>query len=92
MIPPSLLQFSFELCALLVDVMEEERSLILDIVGDVSKVPLLEVSMASSLSNISSRRAASDEAKVEDTIVVDPRESTRSYDFGASSVTVGRIR
>jgi hypothetical protein len=44
-IPPSLLQFAFELRALLVDVMEEERSPILDVVGDVSKVPLSVVSM-----------------------------------------------
>jgi hypothetical protein len=52
-IPPLLLQFAFELRALLVDMMEEERSPILDIVGDVSKVHLLEVSMASSLSDVS---------------------------------------
>jgi hypothetical protein len=32
------------------------------------------------------------EAEAKDTIVVDPREYARSYDFGASSVTVGRIR
>jgi hypothetical protein len=95
MIPPSVLQFAFELHALLVDVMEEERSLILDIVGDVSKVPLSEVSTDSSSSDASSGGgAASDEAKaeVEDTVVVDPREFARSYDFGASFVTVGRIR
>jgi hypothetical protein len=48
--------------------------------------------MASSLSGVSSRGAASDEAKVEDTIVMDPCESTWSYDFGASSITMGRIR
>jgi hypothetical protein len=39
-LPPSLLQFSFELHTLLVDVVEGERSQILDVVGDVSKVPL----------------------------------------------------
>jgi hypothetical protein len=93
-IPPLLLPFAFELRALLVDTMEEERSPILDIVGDVSRVPLPEVSTASSSSNASSGGAASDEAKAEaeDTVVVDPRESARSYDFGASSVTMGRIR
>jgi hypothetical protein len=32
------------------------------------------------------------EAEAEDTIVMNQRESTRSYDFGASSITVGRIR
>jgi hypothetical protein len=74
--------------------MKEERSLTLDIVGDVSKVPLPEVSTASSSSGASSGGAASDEAKAEaeNTIVVDPRESARSYDFGASSVTMGHIR
>jgi hypothetical protein len=52
-IPSLLLQFAFKHCALLVDMMEEERSPILDIVGDVSKVPLLKVSTASSSSNTS---------------------------------------
>jgi hypothetical protein len=94
MIPPSLLQFAFELHDLLVDAMEEECSPIFDIVGDASKVPLLEDSMASSSSGASIGGAASDEAEAEaeDTVVVDPRESLRSYDFGASSITVGRIQ
>jgi hypothetical protein len=92
MIPPSLLQFAFELHDLLVDAMEEECSPILDIVGDASKVPLLEDSMASSSSGASIGGAASDEAEAEDTVVVDPRESLWSYDFGASSITVGRIQ
>jgi hypothetical protein len=92
-IPPSVLQFAFELHALLVDVMEEERSPILDIVGDVSKVPLPEVLTYSSSSDASSGGAASDEAKakVEDTVVVDPREFEWSYDFETSFVTVGCI-
>jgi hypothetical protein len=74
--------------------MEDKRSLILDIVGDVSKVPLPEVSKASSLSDASSAGAASDEAKAEakDNIVVDPRETVQCYDFRASFVTVGRIQ
>jgi hypothetical protein len=32
------------------------------------------------------------EAKIEKVVVVDPRESVRSYDFGLLTVTVGRIR
>jgi hypothetical protein len=74
--------------------MEDKRSLILDIVGDVSKVPLPEVSKASSLSYASSAGAASDEAKAEaeDNIVVDPRETVQCYDFRASFITVGRIQ
>jgi hypothetical protein len=82
--------------------MEGEGSPILDIVGNVSKVPLSEVSMklplsevstTGSLSDDSSEAAASDDTKTqaEDTLVVDPREAARSYDFGASSVTVGHI-
>jgi hypothetical protein len=73
--------------------MEEERSPILDVVGDVSKVPLPEVSTASSSSDDSLGGAASDdaEAEAEDTIVMDPHESARSYDFEASFITVGHI-
>jgi hypothetical protein len=92
-LPPSLLQFAFELRALLVEAMEGEGSSILDIVGDVWKVPLPEISMTSSSSDDSSGGAASDDAEgeTEDTIVMDPRKSTWSYDFWASSITVGRI-
>jgi hypothetical protein len=74
--------------------MEEERSPILDVVSDVSKVPLPVVLMASSSSGESSLGVASGdaEAEAEDTIVMDPCESTQSYDFGASSIAVGRIR
>jgi hypothetical protein len=43
MLLPSLLQFAFELHALLVDVMEGEHSPVVDTVGDVLKVPLPEV-------------------------------------------------
>jgi hypothetical protein len=92
-IPPSLLRFAFELRVLLVGAMEEECYPILDVVGDVSKVPLPEVSMTSSSFDGSSVGAASDDAnvKIGDAIVMDPHESTRSYDFEASSVTVNHI-
>jgi hypothetical protein len=72
--------------------MEEERSLMIDIVGDVMKAPLPKASTSRSSSDASSGGAASDavEADVED--IIDPRELARSYDFGASSVTVSRIR
>jgi hypothetical protein len=76
-IPPSLLQFAFELCALLVEKMEEEHSPILDVVGVVSKVPLVMVSMTNSSSDGSLVGAINDdtEAEAEDAIVMDPRES-----------------
>jgi hypothetical protein len=52
--------------------MEEERSLLIDIVGDGSEVPRAEVSMT----NSSGRGSGDDaEAKVEDTVVVDLWES-----------------
>jgi hypothetical protein len=44
------------------------------------------------LSDASSRGAASNVAKAEAEDTVDPRELARSYDFGASLVTVGHIR
>jgi hypothetical protein len=93
-IPPSLLQFSLELRILLVEAMEGECSPILDIMGDASKVPLPEASMARSSSDASSGwgGAASDEAEVEAEDTVDPCEFAQSYDFGASLVTVGHIR
>jgi hypothetical protein len=85
-LPPSLLQFAFELRALLVGAMEGEGSPILDVVGDVSKVlllevprkvPLSEVSTTSSSSDDSSEVAASDDAETQakDTLVVDPRKA-----------------
>jgi hypothetical protein len=83
--------------------MEGEGSPILDVIGDVSKVPVLEVSRKAPLSEASTTGSSSDdslemvtsydiEAQAEDTLVMDPREAARSYDFGASSVTVGHIR
>jgi hypothetical protein len=71
--------------------MEEEHSPTIDIMGDPSKVPLLEKSTASSSSNATLARATSveTEAKAEDT--VDPHELSRSYDFGVPLVTVGHI-
>jgi hypothetical protein len=72
--------------------MEEEGLPMIDIVGDMPKAPLPEASIGNSSSDASSGGAASEsaEANVED--VVDPRELARSYDFGSSSVTVGRIQ
>jgi hypothetical protein len=72
--------------------MEEERSLILDIVGDEPEAPRPEVSVIGSSSKDSSGGGFGDDAdaEVEDIGTVDPRESVRSYDFGA--ITVGRIR
>jgi hypothetical protein len=58
-------------------------------VGDALKVSLPEPSTASSSSDASFGGAASDEVEAEDT--VDPHEFAQSYDFGSSSVTVGRI-
>jgi hypothetical protein len=75
--------------------MEGEGSPVIDIVGNALKGPLpeaSEASMASSSSDTSSSRAASDVAETGAEASVDPRELTRSYEFGASSVTVGRIR
>jgi hypothetical protein len=79
-IPLSLLQFAFQLCALLVVAMEEEHSLILDVVGDLSKVPLAEITMTTSSSDGSSVGMTSDGAKAEaeDAIVMDPRESAEA--------------
>jgi hypothetical protein len=74
--------------------MEEEHSLILDIVGDEPEAPWLEVSVTGSSSKDSSGGGSGDDAdaKVEDIRVVDLHESVRSYNFGASTVTVGHIR
>jgi hypothetical protein len=73
-------------------VIEEEHSPIIDIVGDMPNAPLPEALMASSSSDASSGGAASDVAEIEAEDVVDPREHEQCYDFGASSVIVGRIQ
>jgi hypothetical protein len=91
-ISPSLLRFCLELRALLVCAMEEEHSPMIDIVGDMSKATLPEASTCSSSSDASSWGAASDAAEADIEDVIDPRKLAWSYDFGASSVTVGRIR
>jgi hypothetical protein len=72
--------------------MEGEGSLIIDIVGDASKGPLPEASMASSSLDASLGEVASDASKTDVEDTTDPQELARSYDFGASSVTVSRIR
>jgi hypothetical protein len=71
--------------------MDGEGLPVIDIVGDASKAFLPETLTASSSSDCSSGEAANDvaEAAAEDT--VDLHEPVRSYDFGMSSVTVGRI-
>jgi hypothetical protein len=71
--------------------MEGEGSPVIDIVGDASKDPLPEASIASSLSNASSLGAASDVAEAEAEVFMDLRKLTRSYKFRVSSFTVGRI-
>jgi hypothetical protein len=68
--------------------MEEERLPMIDIVGDVMKASLPEALTGSSSSDASSMEAASDAIEAD----VDPRELTQSYDFGASSFTLTRIR
>jgi hypothetical protein len=74
--------------------MEEEHSLILDIMGDEPEAPPLEVSVTGSSSKDSSEGGSSDDvdAKAEDIRAADIHESVRSYNFGASTVTVGHIR
>jgi hypothetical protein len=77
---------------LLALVMEGEGSPIIDIVGNAPKGPLPEASTASSSSDASSSGAASDVTETKAEASVDPHELTWSYEFRASSVTVGRIR
>jgi hypothetical protein len=74
--------------------MEEEHSPVLDIVGDEPKASLLEASVRGSSSGDTSSGESKNGANVEgkESRVVDPRESAWSYDFGASTVTVGRIQ
>jgi hypothetical protein len=62
---------------LLAKAMEEERSLILDIVGDEPEAPRLEVSAIGSSSEDSSGGGSGDDAvaKVEDIGAVDPGKS-----------------
>jgi hypothetical protein len=88
---PSLSCTCLELRKLLALAMEGEGSPVIDNMGDAPKGPLPEASMASSSSDASSSGAASNVAETEVEIFVDPRELVRSYEFGASSVTVGCI-
>jgi hypothetical protein len=73
--------------------MEGECSLILDIVGDELEVPWLEMSAIGSSSEGSSGGGFGHNAnaKAEDIGAMDPHESTQSYDFGASTITIGCI-
>jgi hypothetical protein len=68
--------------------MEEERLPMIDIMGDVMKASLPEALTGSSSSDASSVEAASDVVEAD----VDSHELTQSYDFGASSFTINRIR
>jgi hypothetical protein len=72
--------------------MEGEGSPVIDIMGNVPEGPLPEASTASFSSDASSSGAASDVAETKAEASVDPCELMRSYEFGASSVTVGHIR
>jgi hypothetical protein len=71
---------------------EGEGSPAIDTVGDVMKASLPQASTGSSLSDSSSREAASNASKgdIEDT--TDPCKLAQSYDFRASSITVSHIR
>jgi hypothetical protein len=102
-ISPSSLQFIFGLHSLLAQAMVEECSPLLYVVGDMSEVTRLdatrpEASASSSSSEDSSRGGSSKdvdveaETKTEKVVVVDPRESVRSYDFMLSTIIVGRIQ
>jgi hypothetical protein len=89
---PSLLCTCLKLHELLALAMEVEGSPVIDIVGDAPKGPLPEASTASSFIRRLIIKAASDVAETEAEAYVDPHELARSYEFGFSSVTVGRIR
>jgi hypothetical protein len=74
--------------------MEGERSPVIEeVVGGEKEVSRQEETLTGS----SSRDASSDkfgyctEAQGKESETVDPHESSRSYDFGASTVTIGRI-
>jgi hypothetical protein len=88
---PSLSCTCLNLHEMLALAMEGEGSHVIDIVGNAPRGPLPEALTASSSFDASSSRAASDVAETEDELSVDPRKLARSYEFGASSVTVGRI-
>jgi hypothetical protein len=72
--------------------MEEERSPMIDIMGDVLKAPFPEALTGDSSSDASSGGAASDAVEAGIEYVIDLRELTWSSDFGASSITIGRIQ
>jgi hypothetical protein len=88
---PSLPCTCLKLRELLALAMEGEGSPVIDIVDDAPKGPLPEALTTSSSSDASSSGATSNVAKTEAEASVDPRELVRSYEFGASLITVGRI-
>jgi hypothetical protein len=74
--------------------MEEERSPILDIVGDGPEASRPEASAigSSSRDTLSGGSKNGTDVEGEESGAMDPPESARSYDFGASTITVGCIR
>jgi hypothetical protein len=72
--------------------MEGEGSPVIDIMCDALKGPMLEALTASYSSDASSLGVTIDVAEAKAEVSVDPRELTRSYNFGASLVTVCCIR
>jgi hypothetical protein len=65
-----------------------------EVVGGEAEVPRPEVTVTdSSFGEDTSDRSRDDTSDQDkESGVVDPRESSRSYDFGPLTVTVGRIR
>jgi hypothetical protein len=84
---PSLLILCFNV--LLIRVMEGERSPVLEeVVGREAEVCRLEAAMTGSYSRDDSNDGLRDvtDAKGEESGAIDPCESARSYDFGASTL------
>jgi hypothetical protein len=71
--------------------MEEERSPILDIVGDGPEASRPEASAIGSSSGDTLSGGSKNGTDAESG-AMDPPESARSYDFGASTITAGCIR
>jgi hypothetical protein len=65
-----------------------------EVVGGEAEVPRPEVTMTDSSSGEDTSDRSRDDTSDQDegSGAVDPRESSRSYNFGPSTVTVGRIR
>jgi hypothetical protein len=75
--------------------MASEHSPVLEeAVGGEAKVPRLEITVTDSSSREDTNDRSRDDTgdQDEESANVDPRESSQSYDFGPSNVTVGCIR